>query len=62
MKSTENCGKNDPIVSAVVGILAELKVEIMHEWEIDEMLIDIFRIPVVTVGDWDIVKCAQESF
>ena len=25
------------------------------------MLIDIFRIPVVTVGDWDIVKCAQES-
>jgi hypothetical protein len=33
----------------------------MHEWETDEMLIDIFRIPVVTVGEWDIVKCTQES-
>jgi hypothetical protein len=60
--ATENCGKNDQIVSAVVGILAELKVEIMHEWDIDELLADILRIPVVTVGDWDIVKCAQESY
>ena len=59
--ATENCGNNDQIVSAMVGILAELKIEIMHKWEIDELLADIFRIPVVTVGDWDIVKCAQES-
>ena len=59
--ATENCGNNDQIVSAVVSILAELKVEIMHEWEIDELLADIFRIPVVTVSDWDIIKCAQES-
>ena len=59
--ATENCGNDDHTVRAVVSILAELKIEIMHEWEIDELLADIFRIPVVTVGDWDIIKCAQES-
>jgi len=59
---TENCGNNnDQTVRAVISSLSELKVEIMHEWEIDELLLDIFKIPVVTVGDWDIVKCAQES-